>query len=98
MLKRGETLVTAQEDEYGFQVLARTEQGYLRMRNNIVSLVSDLGHPDTSHAQQMAAHLTMLLAQRAEEVLNIGTGYGITAGTFTLFPSVRAIETVEPGR
>ena len=95
LLRRGETLVASREDEYGLQVLARTKSGYLRVRNNLVSLIFDLGHPQTSHAQQMAAHLTMLLAENAEEVLNIGTGYGNTAGTFTLFPSVRAIETVE---
>jgi len=43
----------------------------------------------------MAAHLTALLARDCRDVLNVGTGYGITAGAFTLYDSVRSIETVE---
>jgi len=76
-------------------VLTHTEKGMMRVRNNRLHLVYDLGHPATSYAQQMAAHLTVLLASRYKDVLNIGTGYGITAGTFTLFEDVRTIDTVE---
>src|SRR5262249_52865793 len=85
-LHRGEVLGDSAEDEYGVQVLARTRQGTIRVRNNRLQLIYDLGSSATTHAQQMAAHLTMLLALQPRAVFNIGTGYGITAGTFTLYP------------
>jgi protein-L-isoaspartate O-methyltransferase len=94
-LRPGEDLIESAEDEYGVQVLARTERGALRVRNNRLHLVYDLGYLQTSHAQQMAAHLSVLLAAECRDIINIGTGYGITAGTFTLYPDVRSIETVE---
>ncbi len=95
VLRDDEKLVMANEDEYGVQVLTRTSHHTMRIRNNRLQLIYDLGHPQTTHAQQMAAHLTMLLAGECGDVLNIGTGYGITAGTFTLYPDVRTIETIE---
>ncbi|MEW6360285.1 MAG: fused MFS/spermidine synthase [Planctomycetota bacterium] len=137
-LRDDETLVAAREDEYGVQVLASTKRGSLRVRNNRLHLVYELGHPQTSHAQQMAAHLTVLLCNSGDtmqagedpshmgrtgnppaapgpsadhaaspelsmvspefpefRVINVGTGYGITAGAFTLYPQVRSIETIE---
>jgi len=94
-LRQGETLSDSGEDEFGVQVLAKTATGLLRVRNNRLQLIHDLGHPQTTHAQQMAAHLTVLLARQCADVINIGTGYGITAGTFTLYPDVRSIETIE---
>lgn len=96
VLRDGETLVDFREDAYGVQVLASAEaSGYLRVRNNRMGLVFDLGHPDTRHAQETAAHFAALLAERVDRVLNLGTGYGITAGAFTLYPDVRHLETVE---
>lgn len=94
-LREDEVLLVANEDEYGVQVLTFTQQQRMRVRNNRLSLIYDLGHPQTTHAQQMAAHLTVLLAGECCDVLNIGTGYGITAGTFTLYQDVRSIETIE---
>lgn len=95
-LREDETLVMSNEDAYGVQVLTRVEAtGHMRVRNNRIGLIFDLGHPDTRYAQGMAAHLTALLAGSTEEVLNVGTGYGITAGTYTLYPTVSRIETVE---
>jgi len=94
-LRSDETLVAVCEDEYGIQVLAKTRAGTWRVRNNRLHLVYDLGHPATAHAQQMAAHLSVLLARQCHEVLNIGTGYGITAGAFTRYPEVTSIETIE---
>jgi spermidine synthase len=90
-----ETLLDAREDEYGVQVLVETDDGYMRVRNNRLSLIYDLGHPQTAHAQQMAAHLTTLLAGEARSVLNVGTGYGITAGAYTLYDCVGSLETIE---
>ena len=94
-LNKGETLITENEDEYGIQSLVSTERNYLRVRNNRIQLIYDLGHWQTSHAQQMAAHLPILFAGDYEHVLNIGTGYGITAGAFTLYPEIKSIETIE---
>lgn len=94
-LREDEVLLVANEDEYGVQVLTSTRQQRMRVRNNRLSLIYELGHPQTTHAQQMAAHLTVLLAGECRDVLNIGTGYGITAGAFTLYQGVRSIETIE---
>jgi spermidine synthase len=94
-LRSDEKIVVANEDEYGVQVLAKSKLGRLRVRNNRIQLIYDLGHPQTTYAQQMAAHLAVLLTRNAADVLNIGTGYGITAGTFTLYPDILSIETVE---
>lgn len=95
LVRADETLLIEREDEYGVQVLVRTDSDTYRVRNNRLSLVYDLGLSQTTHAQQMAAHLTVLLAADARDVLNIGTGYGITAGTFTLYPAVEKVRTVE---
>lgn len=94
LVRSDEQLVLANEDAYGVQVLTRTDQGFMRVRNNRLSLIFDLGNPQTTHAQQMAAHLTALFADEIGEVLNIGTGYGITAGAYTLYP-IGSVETVE---
>ncbi len=90
-----ERLILEREDEYGVQVLVKTLWGTYRVRNNRLSLVFDLGHRQTTHAQQMPAHLSVLLAGQPRDVLNIGTGYGITAGTYTLYPDVEHVHTVE---
>ena len=94
-LRPDETLVQSHEDAYGIQLLVKTEKDYFRIRNNKISLIYDLGHWQTSHAQEMAAYLSIFFARDIEDVLNIGTGYGITAGAFTLFSGVKSIETVE---
>ncbi len=94
-LREDEQLLMAQEDEYGVQVMALTQQKTIRVRNNRLQLIWDLGVQQTSHAQQMAAHLTVLLAGECKDVLNVGTGYGITAGAFTLYRDIQSIETIE---
>ena len=95
LLRPDETLITSNEDEYGVQVMTLTTRNTIRVRNNRLSLVFDLGDPQTTHAQQMPAHLAMVLAEGTSSVLNVGTGYGITAGTFTLYPEVEDITTIE---
>ncbi|MBL4867392.1 MAG: fused MFS/spermidine synthase [Pseudomonadales bacterium] len=95
LLRNDEKLVDYSEDEYGVQSLTQTESGMLRVKNNRLQLIYDLGHPQTTHAQQMAAHLTTLFAKECCDVLNVGTGYGITAGTYTLYSDVDSIETIE---
>ncbi len=95
LIRADEILVLSNEDEYGVQVLVETTAGTHRVRNNRLSLVYDLGLPQTTQAQQMAAHLTVLLAAESRNVLNIGTGYGITAGAYTLYPEVEYVRSVE---
>lgn len=89
-----ENVVAYEEDEYGVhQVLS--EGPTFTLRSNKLNLIAPLGKAATDEAQQMAAHLSTLLADQATSVLNIGTGYGITAGTFTLYPEIESIESVE---
>lgn len=90
-----ETLVASAEDEYGVHVLVDTADGGARIRNNRIKLIATLGEPTTMHAQQMMAHLPALLARECRSSLNVGTGYGITPGVFTLYDEFESIETVE---
>ncbi len=97
-LYEDEELIRVQEDTYGVQIMTHIQQNgkvYTRLRSNRIELVAELGHWGVDNTQQMAAHLTTLLAGDCKNVLNIGTGYGITAGTFTLYNDVKAITTVE---
>jgi spermidine synthase len=94
-LKNNEKFLKANEDEYGVQVMTLTQNNTIRVRNNKLLLIWDLGSMETSYTQQMAAHLSVLLAEQCGDTINIGTGYGITAGAFTLYNDVQTIETVE---
>ncbi|PIU19915.1 MAG: hypothetical protein COT18_04985 [Elusimicrobia bacterium CG08_land_8_20_14_0_20_59_10] len=93
-LKSGETLIESNEDEYGIQVAVRGPYG-LKVRNNRLSLVNPLGSPSTSYAQETPAYFSCLLARRCESVLNIGTGFGLTAGAFLQAEGVRTVRTIE---
>ncbi|MDO8806180.1 MAG: hypothetical protein Q7R35_17325 [Elusimicrobiota bacterium] len=93
-LKQGETLLDSNEDEYGIQVAVRGPDG-LKVRNNRLSLVNPLGNPATSYAQKTPAYFSCLLARRCESVLNIGTGFGLTAGAFLQAEGVREMRTIE---
>ena len=94
-MRDDETMIAYNEDEYGIQTLTLTSSGKKRVKNNRLQLIYDLGHWQTTHAQQMPAHLSILFARQCSDVLNIGTGYGITAGTFTLYHDVKSIDTIE---
>ncbi|MBP7088955.1 MAG: fused MFS/spermidine synthase [Candidatus Omnitrophica bacterium] len=94
-LSKNEQVIASNEDEYGVQVISRFAKRYFNVRNNRLQLIYYLGPAETSIVQQMQAYLPMLYAPHSQRVLNIGTGYGITAGTFTLYPQIKAIETVE---
>lgn len=91
----GETVIAINEDEYGLQVVTRNPRGYLKVKNDRSFIAYHLGHPSTSYTQEMAAYFSCLMARECADVLNIGTGYGITAGAFTRFPNVKSITTVE---
>lgn len=93
-INHGETLLYSNEDEYGIQVAVRTPGG-LKVRNNRISLVNPLGPVITSYAQETPAYFACLLSRRCESVLNIGTGYGITAGALLLPEGVREMRTIE---
>ena len=90
-----ETVLESHEDEYGLQVVTRNPRGYLKVKNDRSFIAYHLGHPSTSYTQEMAAYFACLMARECGEVLNIGTGYGITAGAFTRFKEMRSLTTVE---
>jgi spermidine synthase len=92
---KAEAEVLRHEDEYGMQIVTRTAEGYLKVRNNQTFIAYKFGHPSTSFAQEMIAYVSGLLSQECRDVLNIGTGYGITAGAFTLFDGIQRLRTVE---
>ena len=75
----------ASDDRYGIQVLVRSDSGIVTALNNNVRLVAPLGEPNTMYAQHLQADLPMLLASGTTSIFNIGTGFGITAGAFTLW-------------
>jgi spermidine synthase len=91
----GEKLVALHEDEYGLQVVTRSPRGYLKVRNDRSFIAYHLGHPATSFTQQTMAYFTCVAARDCRDVLNVGTGYGITAGAFTRMPAVEKLVTVE---
>ncbi|MGC4120934.1 MAG: hypothetical protein QM765_41430 [Myxococcales bacterium] len=82
-LPAGSTLIDAREDEYGIQVLSRGQNGLVTATNNNVRLVAPFPDANTIYAQHMQADPAMLLAASPRRVLNVGTGYGITAGAFS---------------
>jgi len=104
-------VVVSEEDEYGvFQVVKWMDSAYsaplktkdtdpgcdlYRVFDNTTELVNWFGSSSTRHVQEMQAFLPYFFAKSPKNILNLGTGYGITAGTFTLFKSLETIDTVE---
>jgi SAM-dependent methyltransferase len=88
-------VVVAEEDAHGLFQIVRAGGDELRVLADTTDLVFRFGNPQTAIAQSMQAHLGMLYAPQARAVLNIGTGYGITAGAFTLHRGLERIDTVE---
>ena len=83
------------EDAHGiFSVIPATE-GRLRVLNNRTELVYLYGDPVTQYVQESQAFLPMLYAPSLRRVLNIGSGYGITAGAFSRVEEVGSIDAVE---
>jgi spermidine synthase len=83
-----------QEDEHGIFTIREIEGGFLSVRNNATELVYHYGRPATQYVQESQAHFPMLVAPRTRRVAVIGSGYGITAGTFGLYP-VERVDAVE---
>jgi spermidine synthase len=89
-------VLRAVEDRNGIFVLLRDKQGFIQAINNNVRLVARLGDGNTSYAQHLQADIPMLLAPDTHRIINIGTGFGITAGAFSLWGvQGRDISTIE---
>lgn len=83
------------EDAYGIFTIARTRDGFLSVRCNATELVYLFGDPSTQFVQESQAHFPLLFARQRQEVLVIGSGYGITAGAAGRWPGVSHIDAVE---
>ncbi|HYI02112.1 fused MFS/spermidine synthase [Hyalangium sp.] len=83
------------EDAHGIFSVVRMDEGRLRVLNNRTDLVYLYGEPSTQYVQESQAFLPILYAPKLEKVLNIGSGYGITAGAFSRVAEVGSIEAVE---
>lgn len=83
------------EDAYGIFSIARTESGLLSVRCNATELVYLFGSEATQFVQESQAHLPLFFAKRRDEVVVIGSGYGITAGAAGKWPGVKHVDAVE---
>lgn len=88
-------LLDAHEDEYGIQLMTETPEGHLNVKNNEIYIAYKLGPRITNWAQASISWEACTLARRCERVINVGTGWGITAGAFTLFDAPEQVTTVE---
>src|SRR5260370_40596454 len=62
---------------------------------NKPALVYHLGALSSSYVQQMQGHLGIFFNPNAKRALVIGSGYGITAGAFGVYPQLERIDAVE---
>lgn len=86
--------IVLQEDQHGIFTIRELKGGFLGVRNNAMELVYHYGRPETEYVQESQAHFPMLVAPRHRRVAVIGSGYGITAGTFGQYP-VERVDAVE---
>jgi spermidine synthase len=86
--------IVLEEDEHGIFTIEELEGGFLSVRNNATELVYHYGRPATQYVQESQAHFPMLVAPHHRRVAVIGSGYGITAGTFGRYP-VERVDAVE---
>jgi spermidine synthase len=92
----GERLIFRAEDEYGvLQIAGQANSHCARVSNNKTDLVFLIGSPETDYVQQMQGHLGMFYAPQARRVAVLGNGYGITAGAFSLYPTLERVDAVE---
>ena len=87
--------LVSSEDAHGIFSVVRLDEGRLQVLNNRTHLVYLYGDPSTQYVQESQAYLPILYAPQLEKVLNIGSGYGITAGAFSRVAEVRSIDAVE---
>lgn len=81
-------LLVYHEDRYGIQALEQAQNGEILATCNNVRLVARLGSANTSYSQHLQGDIPMLVAPNPKRVLNVGTGFGITAGAIGLWDSV----------
>jgi spermidine synthase len=93
--RAGENSVLRVEDEWGVFQLSALSDGRLRVTNNRTDLVFLLGEFDTTYVQEMQAHIGSFMRPAARTALVLGSGYGITAGAFTVNPRIEHIDAVE---
>jgi predicted membrane-bound spermidine synthase len=91
----GQTLIDHKEDEYGIQLLTQKENGDLHVKSNRLYVAYTLGPLVTNFTQETISYASCLLSESCDDVLNIGTGYGITAGAFTVLDEPRQVTTIE---
>jgi len=95
LLRDREDLLFRKEDEYGVMQVVRMPDGLLRVTNNRTELIYHLGLVATSYVQEMQGHLPVFHHPDAHTAAVIGSGYGITAGALTSYPSMREIAAIE---
>lgn len=83
------------EGPHGVFTMTRSDAGHLRVALNSTELVFHAGHPYTQYVQESQAHAPLLFAPHWKRVLVIGSGYGITAGTFARYAEVGKVDAVE---
>jgi spermidine synthase len=93
--RAGEQPVLRVEDEWGVFQLSSLTDGRMRVTNNRTDLVFLLGAFDTAYVQAMQAHVASFMRPSARTALVLGSGYGITAGAFTVNPRIERIDAVE---
>ncbi|WP_224366203.1 fused MFS/spermidine synthase [Hyalangium versicolor] len=87
--------VVRSEDAHGIFSVVRVDDKRLRVLNNRTDLVYLYGEASTQYVQETQAFLPILYAPKLDKVLNIGLGYGITAGAFSRVSEVSSIDAVE---
>jgi len=90
-----QTLIAWNEDEYGIQLVTRDAQGQMFVKSNRLYVAYTLGPLVTNFTQETISYESCLLSEQCETILNIGTGYGITAGAFTVLDVVASVITIE---
>ncbi|MFT3707836.1 MAG: hypothetical protein QM817_09280 [Archangium sp.] len=83
------------EDAYGIFSITPTDDGLLSVRCNATELVYLFGAKATQYVQESQSHFPLLFAPKHDDVLVIGSGYGITAGAAAQWPAVKHVDAVE---
>ncbi len=87
--------VLVEEDAHGLFTVARVDAQRLRVLQNNTDLVFLYGDDITQFVQETQAYLPLTFSPHLHSVLNIGVGYGITAGAMARFPGVESVDAVE---
>jgi len=94
-LVHAQDALVLEEDEHGVFSISANDRGELVVRNDASYLVFNFGNRATQWVQESQAHFPALYARSLDRVLVIGSGYGITAGTYGRYPHVGRVDAVE---